>query len=94
MELDVTWQRLVRIWWAWLWRSLLATALAAVLTFLSGLWIGFLVGLLKLPIELASILSTVAAFFIAVILSIFPLWQVLSRDFGEFRLILQAKRQA
>ena len=94
MELDVTWQRLVRIWWAWLWRSLLATALAAVLTYLSGLWIGFLAGLLKLPIELATLLSTVAAFIIAVGLSIFPLWQVLSRDFGEFRLILQAKRQA
>jgi len=92
MELEVTWKRLLRIWWAWLWRSLLATAAAWVMSFFGGLWLGALTRWLALPVELATTLALALGFLLGLVMTVFPLWQIVGRNFGDFRLVLLARR--
>lgn len=92
MELDVTWGRLMRIWWAWFWRSLVASAVAAPVAYLGGLWFGALVNLLGLPVWLGGLLGGAAGVILGLLVSLLTLSQILGRNFGDFRLVLLEKR--
>ncbi|UCF81808.1 MAG: hypothetical protein JSV08_01320 [Acidobacteriota bacterium] len=80
-ELEVTWGRTVRVWWAYLWRSMLITFI-----------IGFVMGLLQaqgafnsdLPIQLVGIIISLA-------FSLVVMKMILGKDFREFRLVLIRK---
>lgn len=92
MELDVTWDRLARIWWAWFWRSLVASAVAVPVAFLLGLWFGALVNLLGLPAWVGGALGGAGGTVLGLLISLLTLSQILGRNFGDFRLVLLERR--
>ncbi len=92
MELDVTWERLLRIWWSWFWRTLVATVAGSVMAAMAGVWIGALAGFLALPLWVATGGGAAAGVVMGIGLSFIPLWQILGRDYGDFRLVLIRRR--
>jgi hypothetical protein len=90
MELQITWGRTLRVWWALLWRNLIATVLAMVIGMLVGFVVGFVGTLIGIPFLLIVCVAYPVSFLIGLSISIIPLWLILGRDFGEFRLVLLA----
>lgn len=91
MELEVTWGRAIRVWWAFLWRNLIAILLAMLLGGVLGFIIDYIIAaaggvITKIQIILGSIGSI-----LGLGTSIVPIKMILGKDFGEFRLVLAAK---
>jgi ABC-type glycerol-3-phosphate transport system permease component len=88
MEMEITWARATRVWWSYLWRSLLM----AVGGFIGGAVVG---GIIGFAMALAGASVTTIQFVTAPIglllglgLSIIPVKLILGKNFGEFRLVL------
>ena len=91
MELDVTWPRVMRIWWSYLWRSLIAIVAAAVLGGIIGAIVGGILGAAGAPLTTIRWVVMPIGFLLGVGISILPLKLILGKDFGEFRLVLMSK---
>ena len=94
-ELAVTWPRVLRVWWALVWRSFLAIPLAGAL----GCVVGFVMGLLgpllhvdqrhvMFAIQLVTIPMGAA---IGLLVGIWATRAVLRKPFREFRITLIAR---
>ena len=91
MELEITWIRAIRIWWAYFWRAILFLILATTINgILSALLLPLLIKI-GLPKEVAPLLIIPPGLLLAVILSTIPMKLILGKDFGEFRLVLIRK---
>lgn len=88
MELDVTWKRAIRVWWAYLWRSLIAVIVASVLAGIVGGIIGFIMSMMGADRESIPIFVMPIGMLIGILISIVPIKLILGKDFGEFRLVL------
>ena len=84
MELEITADRVIKVWFAYFWRSLLAGLLAFVIV----MSFGFLFALIGLPKGAAIIIIWFIALLAGVAGSIAPFWFMLGRDVGGFRLVL------
>jgi hypothetical protein len=93
MELEVTWGRAARVWWAYLWRSLIAVLVGSLLGALAGVALGFVLGALGVAPEVIRRLSFVIGLVLGIGVSIVPIRMILGKDFGEFRLVLLAARE-
>jgi len=88
-EVEVTFGRAARIWWAWLWRTVLATVLISVV-------FGLLIGLLErlMPDVLVLLpdstlrLGRFAGIAFGCLIGIGMMRHVLRRSFGGFRIAL------
>ncbi len=86
--LEMTWARVLTIWWAYLWRAVLAG-------FIVGLVIGFIIGVMAgvmgtyqtNPAGVGSIISIFGALAGAVT-SVYMLKRVLAKQFKDFRIVL------
>lgn len=88
MELEVTWKRTTKIWWAYLWRNLLAIVASVAIGAIIGGIIGFILGTMGVSVETIKVVTMPIGFVIGLIISIIPLKMILNKDFGEFRLVL------
>lgn len=94
--LPVTAGRMMRVWWAYFWRSLMTLLAGFIVIFLTGLLFGLLFGLAMPALGLdkqalqgiSQTLGTVLGFILGLLSSVIPMWLILGRDFGEFRLAL------
>jgi ABC-type sugar transport system permease subunit len=91
MELEVTWARAMRVWWAFFWRNLVALVVAVA----AGAALGFVLGAAMsaagaTPRTIQLVIAPVSAL-IGFAISIVPMRLILGKDFGEFRLILAAR---
>lgn len=88
MELEITWPRIFKVWWAYLWRSVLAILAAMV----SGAVLGFIVtiGWAAMGFEMEAIKPMTTAIGVAVGLgfSLLPIKMILGKQFGDFKLAL------
>jgi uncharacterized protein YacL len=99
MELEITWKRAIRVYWAWLWRWVVTFVVAFAIMTASGFVIGFIVGFTMSKFgyqtetiqSISTILGVIIGLVAALIAPIFPLKKILGKDFGEFRLVLLAK---
>ena len=91
MELEVTWGRAVRVWWAYMWRNLLAIVATIAAGGAAGFLIGFVMGAAGVPIKTIQVASTVVGAILGLAISVVPVKLILGRDFGEFRVVLLAK---
>jgi nitrate reductase gamma subunit len=99
MELEITWKRAIRVYWAWLWRWVITFVIALAILITFGFVIGFIVGFIMSKFgfqaeTIQSVSTTIGTIFGlvgALIAPIFPLKRILGRNFGEFRLVLLAK---
>ena len=45
MELEVTWKRAAKVWWAYLWRNIIAIIVAMIIGGVIGFIIGFILAI-------------------------------------------------
>ncbi len=91
MELEITWGRTLRVWWAYCWRSLIAIVVAFILGAFIGGIIGFIVAMIGLPQEIINFVGLPIGVMIGLAASIVPMKLILGKDFGEFHLVLLSK---
>ena len=91
MELDVTWKRVVRIWWSFCWMSLIGVGISALIGGGAAFLVALAMGALGFPLQTIEFVTFPLAFIVALGVSIVPMKMILGRDFGEFRLVLIAK---
>lgn len=88
-EMEVTFARAARIWWAWLWRTLLVTVLASVaLGLLVGLSARLLPGLFSTAPGAITHLGRIAGGLFGCVIGIGMMRYILRRSFGGFRVAL------
>ena len=91
MELEITWGRVVRVWWAYLWRNLIAVVVAMLIGILLGFLLGFILGAVGVPTQTIKLIVTPIGAILGLAISIFPMKMIMGKDFGEFRLVLVKK---
>lgn len=89
MELEVTWGRSTRVWWALFWRCLVATIIVLIIASVFGFIVGFIIsatgGTITSTINI--ILMSIGGI-MGLVASFVPVKMILGKDFGEFRLAL------
>lgn len=93
MELEVTWGRAVRVWWAYAWRNLIALVAAVVIGGIAGGLIGFIMGVAGADAKTIRMATLPIGVILGLVVSIVPFKLILGKDFGEFRLLLVQKQQ-
>lgn len=88
MELDVTWKRVVKVWWSYLWRNIIAIIVAAILGAVAGFVFGFILGAAGVAPETIKLVTAPIGGVIGLLISVVPMKLILGKDFGEFRLVL------
>jgi hypothetical protein len=90
MELEMTWSRAVRVWWALFWR-------VAVFSYLVDLFAGFFLSAIAArvhwPLVVAAVVTGVMAVSIILGVSLIVTKVVLAKDFGGFRLAALASNR-
>jgi hypothetical protein len=94
MELEVTWGRATRVWFAYFWRNLLALGGGLILGGLLGFVLGMLWQAAGVPPEMGQKVSMLVGAVVGLAVSIIPIRLILGKDFGEFRLVLLANHPA
>jgi hypothetical protein len=92
MELELTFGRVLRVWWAFLWRHLIATIFAVLVGGVLGAIIGGLIGVTGGNLEGAKLYLRLLGGLIGLVISFVPPWFVLNRNYGDFRLALISTR--
>jgi len=92
MELEATWGRTVKVWWSYLWRSLIAMVVAMIIGGVFGFIIGFVMGTLGAEKSTIQLTTAPLGMLIGLAISIVPMKMILNKDFGEFRLALVPKQ--
>jgi hypothetical protein len=88
MEMEITWGNVIRVWWAYLWRNLVAIIVAVVIGAIGGGILGFVMGMLGVPVTTIQFVTALIGAAIGIALSIIPMKMILGKDFGKFRLVL------
>lgn len=84
-EIEVTWHRVLQIWWAWLWRNLLYVMLPAGLL---GAVVGIVFAVNKIPLEPNAWKIQIASAAIGIPVSIWLLQEILKKNYSGFRIAL------
>jgi hypothetical protein len=84
-ELEVTWQRVARIWWLIVWRAMLGGLLIGVIL---GFIIGFIEGLIGLSLQTISISGAVAGWLGGLPWGLVVVRMALRKRYNDFRLAL------
>lgn len=93
MELEVTWARAARIWWAVLWRNMLGAIVMALIGGLIGGLLGFVMGSFGAKTTTIQLIAVPIGAILGLGISIFAVKLVIGKDFGDYRLLLVAKGQ-
>jgi hypothetical protein len=92
LELEITWARAVRVWWALMWRSLLAMPLGAAVGCFVGAVMGFIGHLLGLPQQdvlfFIRIVTAPLGLGLGSLVGLWATWTVLRKRYSEFRIAL------
>lgn len=92
MELEITWNRILRVWWSYLWRNLICIVVGMLLGMVVGFIVGFIMGAMGLPPRVIMCVTAPIGFVIGLAISVVPMKMILGKDYGEFRLVLLAKQ--
>ncbi len=93
MEVQATWGRAVRVWWAFLWRNLLAVIAAVLMGAIVGGIIGAILGAMGVTADTVRLVTAPIGGIMGLLISIIPIKLILNKDFGEFRLVLLSERR-
>jgi len=88
MELEITWKRAIKVWWAYLWRNLLAIIAGVIIGAIVGAILGVILGTLGASKETIQTVVAPIGFIIGLAVSVVPMKLILGKDFGEFRLVM------
>ena len=82
---------MVRIWWSYLWRNLIAIVVGMLIGALIGGILGGILGAAGVSLQTITIVVMPIGVILGLVISIFPMKMILGKDFGEFRLVLVQK---
>lgn len=88
MEVEVTWNRVIRIWWSYAWRNLIAIIISMIVGGVFGFVIGAIMGALGFSVDTIKLVVTPISFLIGLAISIVPMKMIIGKSFGSFRLVL------
>jgi energy-converting hydrogenase Eha subunit A len=88
MELEITWNSALRVWWAYIWRNLIAIIVSMVVGFAIGLAVGFASKYAGISIETIKPVVMIVSGLAGLAISVIPIKIILGKNFGEFRLVL------
>jgi hypothetical protein len=88
MELEVTWKRAAKVWWAYLWRNIIAIIVAIIIGGVIGFIIGLILGTMGVSTQTIQFITAPTGMVIGLLISIVPIKMILAKDYGEFRLVL------
>jgi hypothetical protein len=91
-ELEVTWERAIRIWWSFFWRSLFAVVVAMLMAGAAGFFCGVVLGAMGYSSDAVQKVVYPFGFFFGLTVTLAPIKMILGKDFGDFRLVLLAKQ--
>ena len=92
MELEITWNRVLRVWWSYLWRNLICIVVGMLLGMVFGFIVGFIMGAMGFPPRVIVFVTAPIGFVMGLAISIVPMKMILGKDYGEFRLVLLANQ--
>ena len=87
MEMEVTWGRAIKVWWAFQWRYLITLIAAGFIGGTLALILGAIMGMAGPAVAESFGLNFILAF----VVSLVPIKSLLGKDFGEFNLVLIQK---
>lgn len=87
-EMDITWGRTFKVWWAFTWRNLIAALCAMLVSIVLGILIGVVMHIMGMPLHLVRVVCTVIGAILGLLVSTIPMKLILGKNFGEFRLVL------
>ncbi|HLL28769.1 MAG TPA: hypothetical protein VKT73_14110 [Xanthobacteraceae bacterium] len=87
-ELEITWPRIVSVWWLIAWRTLLG---GGIIAFALAFLIGAVGARLGFDFQPVVIVSTVVAWLTGLIWGLFVVRMALKKNYEEFRLALMKK---
>ncbi len=88
MELEVTWVRAIKVWWAYAWRNFLAIIVSVVVATILGFIAGLVMGAAGANPSTIKAVTFPLGFIAGVAVSIIPIKMILGKNFGEFKLVL------
>lgn len=91
MEIEITWGRVIRVWWAYVWRNIIAIIVAAIVGGIVGFILGFIMGAVGVTTETIGYITAPIGGVIGLAFSVIPMKMILGKDFGQFRLVLVSK---
>jgi hypothetical protein len=93
MELEITWSRVIRIWWSFFWRNLICIVVTMLIGMVFGFIVGFIMGAMGFPPRVIMFVTGPIGLVMGLAISVVPLKLILGEDYGEFRLVLLAKQE-
>ena len=87
-EIEVTWGRALRVWWAYFWRSIIAIIASVIVSFVLGFMFGFLGHLFGLSSGVIEVVSAILGFGTGAAFSLVCVKLILNKNYGSFRLCL------
>jgi len=88
-ELEVTWDRVIRVWWSYLWRKFIVALAAMIASAMIGLFFGVIIHRLGVSNHAtARWVILPIGFAIGLGFSVIPIKLILGKNFGTFRLVL------
>lgn len=85
VEVELSMERLIKIWWSLLWRGLLFCILAG---FISGFIIGFVSALAHVDRTIATLLSYIVGALISIPIGIWVVKLIIKKRFRDFHIAL------
>jgi hypothetical protein len=90
MELEMTWSRAVRVWWAFLWRI---AVFSSVLELFAGLFLVAIKVRMHWSTDAFVLVTEVVVGLIYIAVSLMVTRVILTKDFGDFRLAAMASNR-
>lgn len=88
VELSPTWNQALHVWWAFLWRNLIAIVVAFFVSFSVCFLLAVILSVFRVPLGIITIIAYPVAALIGLGTSIFPIKMILGKKFKGFRLII------
>lgn len=88
MELEVTWKRAIKVWWAYFWRSVVVVFLAMLFVFMISIVLSVILVAVGVDPSTVEMLIGVSSFIIGIGVSVLAMKMIIGKNLGEFRLVL------
>jgi hypothetical protein len=88
MELEITWGRVFRVWWAYTWRNLIALVIAVIVGWKLGYFLGYVAAATGIPTYIIRSSALPLGFLFGFVTSMIVLKMILGKTYGDFRLVL------
>jgi len=88
IKLTPTWDRVIRIWWAYLWRNLIAALVSIIIAFIIAIAADFVLRTFQVSETIIKIITMFIVFVVSLIIGIFPMKMIIGKKFRDFSLII------